>query len=506
MALVGNSTEEKIWNFLKGKGLNNFGAAGLMGNLFAESGLNPQNLQNTFEKKLGHTDASYTAAVDGGTYTNFVHDSAGYGLAQWTYWSRKQNMLAYHKAAGTSIGDLETQLNFLIKELSESYGSVFSVLKTATSVRTASNSVLLNFERPADTGSTVQAKRAGYGQTYYDKYAKAANAAGATTGGNGKMTEAEARQKVVKIMQGWIGCKESDGSHKKIIDIYNTYKPHPRGYTLQYTDAWCAGTVSAAAIQAGYTDIMPVECSCHYLIEEAKKLGIWQEKDNYTPSIGDEVLYDWQDGTNYATTDNTGDPDHVGMVESVNGSTFIVIEGNKNDAVERRTMQVNGRYIRGFICPKYSKKATGTATTQTGSGTTATATTTTTTKATETSQSLKVGDEVQFTGTKHYTSANATSGKTCKPGKAKITQIYKTGRHPYHLIAVKDGGSTVYGWVDGADIATAAVKTYTVKKGDSLWNIAAKQLGNATRYKEIQKLNGLTSDIIQVGQVLKLPN
>jgi LysM repeat protein len=194
------------------------------------------------------------------------------------------------------------------------------------------------------------------------------------------------------------------------------------------------------------------------------------------------------------------------MVESVNGSTFIVIEGNKNDAVERRTMQVNGRYIRGFICPKYSKKATGTATTQTGSGTTATATTTTTTKATETSQSLKVGDEVQFTGTKHYTSANATSGKTCKPGKAKITQIYKTGRHPYHLIAVKDGGSTVYGWVDGADIATAAVKTYTVKKGDSLWNIAAKQLGNATRYKEIQKLNGLTSDIIQVGQVLKLPN
>jgi hypothetical protein len=184
MALVGNSTEEKIWNFLKGKGLNNFGAAGLMGNLFAESGLNPQNLQNTFEKKLGHTDASYTAAVDGGTYTNFVHDSAGYGLAQWTYWSRKQNMLAYHKAAGTSIGDLETQLNFLIKELSESYWSVFSVLKTATSVRTASNSVLLNFERPADTGSAVQAKRAGYGQTYYDKYAKAANAAGATTGGN----------------------------------------------------------------------------------------------------------------------------------------------------------------------------------------------------------------------------------------------------------------------------------------------------------------------------------
>ena len=135
MRLTGKNVEEKIWNFLIGKGFSKAGAAGLMGNLFAESGLNPKNLQNSFEKKLGHTDDSYTAAVDNGTYSNFVKDSAGYGLAQWTYWSRKQNMLEFARAAGKSIGDLEMQLDFLFKELSEGYKTVLAALKAATSVK-----------------------------------------------------------------------------------------------------------------------------------------------------------------------------------------------------------------------------------------------------------------------------------------------------------------------------------------------------------------------------------
>ena len=83
MGLIGETTPEKIWNFLKSKGLSSCGAAGLMGNLYAESGLNPQNLQNSYEKKMGHTDASYTAAVDNGSHGNFARDGAGYGLAQW---------------------------------------------------------------------------------------------------------------------------------------------------------------------------------------------------------------------------------------------------------------------------------------------------------------------------------------------------------------------------------------------------------------------------------------
>lgn len=171
MALTGSTNEQKIWNYLKSKLNNNYGVAGLMGNLYAESGLNPQNLQNSFEKKLGYIDTTYTQAVDNGTYSNFVRDSAGYGLAQWTYWSRKQNLLNYIQGKKLSIGDLEGQLDFLYQELSTSYPTVLTSLKNATTVLAASNIVLLQFEKPADQSATVQQKRAQYGQTYYDKYA-----------------------------------------------------------------------------------------------------------------------------------------------------------------------------------------------------------------------------------------------------------------------------------------------------------------------------------------------
>lgn len=165
------TTEEMIWSFLKAKGLTDAGAAGLMGNLYAESGLRPNNLQNSYEGKLGMADAEYTEMVDKGSYTNFSNDRAGYGLAQWTYPSRKAALLAYAKAVGASIGSLEMQLSFLLKELSEGYKAVLATLKSATSVRAASDAVLLQFERPADQSETARARRAGYGQTYYNKYA-----------------------------------------------------------------------------------------------------------------------------------------------------------------------------------------------------------------------------------------------------------------------------------------------------------------------------------------------
>lgn len=77
-----NRGGKEIWEFLMEQIGNSFGVAGLMGNLYAESGMRPNNLQNSYEKKLGMSDASYTAAVDNGNYSSFVRDSAGYGLAQ----------------------------------------------------------------------------------------------------------------------------------------------------------------------------------------------------------------------------------------------------------------------------------------------------------------------------------------------------------------------------------------------------------------------------------------
>ena len=164
-----SATEKTIWNYFIVKGMSPAGVAGLMGNLYAESGLNPQNLQNTYEKRLGFTDASYTAAVDSGACANFVRDGAGYGLAQWTYWSRKEAMLNYAKKTGASIGDLIMQLDFMYQEL-KGYVAVFQVLRTARTVKEASDIVLTKYERPANMSSAVKAKRDSYGQAFYDAY------------------------------------------------------------------------------------------------------------------------------------------------------------------------------------------------------------------------------------------------------------------------------------------------------------------------------------------------
>ena len=180
MSLIGKNIEEQIWNFLKSKGLNEYGVASLMGNLYAESGLNPKNLENRGNIKLGMIDEEYVAAVDAGTYSKdqFVNDKFGFGEAQWTWWKRKQNLYEYAQSKNKSIGDLELQLEFLYKELSESYNSVLTMLKTAQSIKDASNAVLLKFECPADQSIAVQNKRAEYGQNYYNKYATGGNKEG----------------------------------------------------------------------------------------------------------------------------------------------------------------------------------------------------------------------------------------------------------------------------------------------------------------------------------------
>ena len=134
--------EKQIWDFLKAEGFSDFGVAGLMGNLFAESGLRPNNMEDQYQSKLGYNDESYTRAVDNGTYTNFVKDGVGYGLAQWTFWTLKQDLLNFARQNNKSIGDLDMQLHFLVKELKESFtNSVYNVLKKATSVLEASNAV-----------------------------------------------------------------------------------------------------------------------------------------------------------------------------------------------------------------------------------------------------------------------------------------------------------------------------------------------------------------------------
>lgn len=160
------------------------------------------------------------------------------------------------------------------------------------------------------------------------------------------------RDSVVAQARAWLGKNEADGSHREIIDIYNSKMPRARGYKVSYTDAWCATFVSAVAIKCGLTNIIPTECGCGQMVVLFITLKEWVEDDAYVPKPGDIISYDWQDS---GSGDNTGWPDHVGIVEAVSGSTITVIEGNKSDAVGRRTLQVGGKYIRGYGVPKYEE-------------------------------------------------------------------------------------------------------------------------------------------------------
>lgn len=165
------------------------------------------------------------------------------------------------------------------------------------------------------------------------------------------------RQKVINYLVQYIGIKEGSIEHRAILAVFNKSGLCSR-YQMTVNDAWCVTGVSAAFIASGLADIFPcVECSCENMINLAKKAGIWVEDDAYVPSTGDVIMYDWDD---LGLGDCTGWADHVGIVKSVNGSTIRVVECNISNSVGYRTLTVNGRYIRGYIVPKYrnsSKKS-----------------------------------------------------------------------------------------------------------------------------------------------------
>ena len=167
-----NERERIIWDYLKSKGLSDYAISGIMGNLYAESGLNPRNVENAFELNSGYNDNSYTEAVDNGSYNNFVNDGAGYGLAQWTYYTFKQELLNRARAERLSIGDLNLQLKFLWDWVQQDY-SAFQSLTSSNSVKTASDIFLKQYERPYDQSEAALIKRANYGEMYFNKYKSA---------------------------------------------------------------------------------------------------------------------------------------------------------------------------------------------------------------------------------------------------------------------------------------------------------------------------------------------
>ena len=157
---------------------------------------------------------------------------------------------------------------------------------------------------------------------------------------------------VIKLAKSWLGKNEADGSHKEIIDIYNSQTKLPRGYKVKYTDPWCATFITALFVKLNATDAICCECSCEKMIEGFKAQGSFIEDDTYVPNVGDLVFYDWNDN---GKGDCKGFADHVGIVTKVVNTGFSVIEGNKSNMVSTRICKVNQKYIRGYAVPKYYK-------------------------------------------------------------------------------------------------------------------------------------------------------
>ncbi len=169
--------------------------------------------------------------------------------------------------------------------------------------------------------------------------------------------ESVARGMIVSKAVDLIGTRQGSKEHKALIDEFNKLKPD--GAAMTYSAPWCAAGASAIAMLSfgisAAKEYFPLSYNCNTMIEKAQKMGIWKEKDSYIPkSGGDWILYDWDDT---GRGENKGSADHVGIVRYVRDGQIHVVECNKGTTsqVGERVVPVNGRYIRGFVCPKYDR-------------------------------------------------------------------------------------------------------------------------------------------------------
>ena len=355
MALRGKDNAEKIWNFFLDERFSIYGIAALMGNLFAESGLDPKNLQNSCEKRLNYTDAEYTAAVDNGTYKNFAYDGAGYGLPQFTFPSRKEAFYKYAKDVGKSIGDLETQLLFMVKEMKKDFKSVYSALKTASDVKTASDLVLKKYEAPKDQSDAVKRKRAEYGQEYFNRFSGAGekkgeinmsimvgsaridergNASGGAAGdqkqtsATNDLTGEVSMQKMYSHSKGWYILRPKSAAHA--VKMADLMKAACNNANIGYDQGNRLGVV-----QHGIMTAVETECDCSSRVREVVKEATGKDPGNFTTAneaASLEATGLFESKRSYVSQSATPVYDGDVLVTKAKGHTVIVVSGNARKA------------------------------------------------------------------------------------------------------------------------------------------------------------------------------
>ena len=458
MAVTLSNNSRKLWDYFRKAGCSDWSVAGLMGNLWAESGLRSNNLQDSNEKKIGLTDVQYTNAVDIGTYSPeaFENDKAGYGLAQWTWHTRKAKLLAFAKSKRKSIGDFDMQVDFLLSELTGSYGSLWTILKTAKNVRSASDAVLTQFEVPYDMSETVRRTRAGYGEEFFRAYSGVGQG---VTGGSGVSggintgidwntpckTAEELAKRCRAVAQGY-----------KTLYVHGCFgaamKESVKKYYYKNT-SYNAQPERQAMIRAASADTFGFDCVClikgilwGWRGDASAANGGAVYRSNSVPDINADMMINQCSGVSRDFSRI-----EVGEALWMQGHIGIYIGGGL--AVEctpkwENKVQITSvnRYVAGYNrrdwtshgklpYVSYTGKADGEKPVSVSE-----------------KKSFKVGDIVTFAGGSQYYSSMSLSPASikAKPGKAKITVVATSSwvKHPYHLVGVS-GGSDVFGWVDG---------------------------------------------------------
>ena len=330
-------------------------ACALLAQIQKESLFKPENLEDSKNISLHMSDLDYVRAVDNGSYTNFVNDAAGFGLAQWTFRSRKQNFLNYFKARGKSIADLETQISFLIWEMKGYFGAIWNKCQTSHDLKDLTWTLLDTWENPAEKQNNM-VERYGYAQQWFKQFSNQNSSKKEASG----MTKQDAVKLVLDLARSEIGYREKASNsglddktanagganwtkYARDLDRTNWYNGGKNGY------AWCDIFYDWLFYKCFGDPLgrnmlcQPVGSAgagCLYSAQYYKSAGRWHTN---SPQPGDQIFF----------TYSPGEYSHTGLVEQVNGDTVTTIEGNTSDSVGRRNYNIGNSVIAGYGRPNW---------------------------------------------------------------------------------------------------------------------------------------------------------
>ena len=444
-----------LWQRLIDNGLTEAGAAGVLGNIKAESNFLSENLQDSYEADLGYDDWEYVHAVDWGWYDNFVYDQAGFGLPQFTFPARKLNFYNTAQSVGASIADVDLQVNFMMYELKTEYPGVLDVLRTTGNVYEATSTFMCEYENPADQSYDAINFRYKYAYSYYDSYAQ--GLAVSSTSYYSSITPSY-----------------SSYTYEPVVS-YNNSSDYSVGDTVLFTginhhiSAWDDSYGSYCG--AGIVQITAICLGSPYSVHAVAVDG--SPSDCYGWVSPSEISYDISSApvaeTNTAPVEEyskpqTVQPDDikVGDIMMFNGSTHHysafdstggsyctsgkvrISEIYSNGTYQYHAVSVDGGTCCGWVSIYDLSPVSDSAV--------VTETVYETAPAVCQPTDIQVGSTVYFYGGAEYAWSNAAEAADYPPaGTAIVTDIIEGSAHPYHIIH-SDGSSWVYGYCDASSI------------------------------------------------------